>query len=88
MRPFLSPLTLTTTEQKQTLYKLPYNEDPQLAAAIKALGGQPLPAPRSTESAGSGTTETTEGKSSESTEGTGSETTETTEDKSTETTEE
>ena len=77
-----------TTEQKQMLYKLPYNEDPQLAAAIKALGGQPLPAPRSTESAGSGTTETTEGKSSESTEGTGSETTETTEDKSTETTEE
>ena len=44
-----------TTEQKRILYKLPHNEDPQLAAAIKALGAEPLPGSENLEI---GTTET------------------------------
>ena len=44
-----------TTEQKKRLYKLPHNEDPQLAAAIKALGGDPLPGTENLETGTTGT---------------------------------
>ncbi len=51
-----------TKEQKRTLSKMPHNEDPQLAAAIKALGGDPLPGSENL------TTETTESSSQKTTE--------------------
>ena len=57
-----------TAEQRKKLYKMEPEEDPQLAAAIKALGGEPLKSSSTTETETTEKTETTE--STESTEST------------------
>ena len=57
-----------TAEQRKKLYKMEPEEDPQLAAAIKALGGEPLKGSTTTETETTEKTETTE--STESTEST------------------